>query len=407
LNHIVYVSGEFLSPSTKSVGGLGTYLWKIANLLVEHGVRVSIVIPKDTELIEVIKPNLTVSYIRVPSAHPSPFFKLLNILSVKLFRFSVIRFWRSTLTSKFVSNALVKLNKILPIDIVQYSNLGGFSFYHPQNIPYTIRLSSVTSIYSRMGKGYYGLSSEKLKADILFENIALRKAKSIHSPSAAMIRNVTLNKRAIATVMMTPWFDYVNQNEPRAVEPDVPESYIFYFGSVDYRKGCDMLLNVFEKINNPNLKLVFAGKFQGSAKEDLIIKEKIQHDSTGRIIYLNELDKNQLTSWIKGAKIIVLPSRVDNFPNTMVESLQHGKIVVGPDNWGFEQLITDRVNGFLFKSGDEQSLLNKVNEVLNLSDQDKDTIEGNARMGLDRLSPAVISQQLLKFYKNTINHSLK
>ena len=45
-------------------------------------------------------------------------------------------------------------------------------------------------------------------------------------------------------------------------------------------------------------------------------------------------------------------------PQTLVEAMARGKIVIGSDNEGNKELIKDSENGFLFKNGSAEDLAN-------------------------------------------------
>jgi len=52
-------------------------------------------------------------------------------------------------------------------------------------------------------------------------------------------------------------------------------------------------------------------------------------------------------------------------PQSLIEALSRGKIVVASANLGNRDLITDGKNGFLFQIGNERDLANKIQLALN------------------------------------------
>ncbi len=72
---------------------------------------------------------------------------------------------------------------------------------------------------------------------------------------------------------------------------------------------------------------------------------------------------NQLYPVIKGARLVVLPSLIDNFPNTCLEAMALAKPVVGTTGASFEELIVEGKTGFLVPAGEVDALADKINEV--------------------------------------------
>ena len=395
LNSVLFISQEFFNPHTRQTGGLGSYLWKIMNILEAHGVVCILLAPGSEDHVEQISDKIIVRSIVLPAYHPPVWAKFFNVFVVKIFGFSIIQYFRLKSNARHIAKKVNYLCKERSIDIVQYTNLNGYSLYHPKHIPYVIRLSSITEIYNKLGKGYYGMPTEKVKAQIAIEKLALHKAQYIFSPSKSMLAYVKNINKKDSAIIETPFHNY-SVNRQGLSNPLLGTEYIFYFGSIDYRKGCDLLINAFKQVAHPGLKLVYAGKFQGTSKEDLAIHQELQNNNPS-IIYVGELNKKELHSYLIHATFVVLPSRVDNFPNTMVEAIHAGKIVIGPNNWGFEQLICDGISGFLFESGDKNDLTIKIKQVLTLSDLEKTKIEMSAIKSTERLKSDNVFNNYLNF----------
>jgi glycosyltransferase involved in cell wall biosynthesis len=111
----------------------------------------------------------------------------------------------------------------------------------------------------------------------------------------------------------------------------------------------------------------------------------------------------QLFPIIRDAEFVALPSLVDNFPNTCVEAMMLGKIVVGTRGRGFDQLIQDGKNGLLCEPGDIDSLARAIRQAATLSQVDKERMAKLARERIDRLAPKQVVAELLAFYEEVIN----
>ena len=67
-------------------------------------------------------------------------------------------------------------------------------------------------------------------------------------------------------------------------------------------------------------------------------------------------DRAALYALIRGAACTVLPSRIDNLPNSVLESLMLGTPVIGTRDSSIEELVEDGVTGVLIPNGSAADL---------------------------------------------------
>ena len=120
------------------------------------------------------------------------------------------------------------------------------------------------------------------------------------------------------------------------------------------------------------------------------------------MLYLGRLTHQELYPVIKNSQAVVLPSRVDNFPNTCIEAMAQGRIVVGTQGASFEQLIEDGKSGFLCKIDDSPSLLTAIEKALALTYTKKLEMGKKAKDRIKGLSPDIAVQNLLNVYQEVI-----
>jgi glycosyltransferase involved in cell wall biosynthesis len=68
------------------------------------------------------------------------------------------------------------------------------------------------------------------------------------------------------------------------------------------------------------------------------------------------LPKPHLYSVLQQAEAAVLPSQVDNLPNTVIESLMFGVPVLGTSGASIDELVAEGCTGHLVPLGDERAL---------------------------------------------------
>ena len=68
-------------------------------------------------------------------------------------------------------------------------------------------------------------------------------------------------------------------------------------------------------------------------------------------------------------------------PQSLIEAMARGKIVISSDNLAGKELITDSKNGFLFKMRDYKELSEKINKIL---DKNNEKLKKEARKSVEK-----------------------
>ncbi len=134
------------------------------------------------------------------------------------------------------------------------------------------------------------------------------------------------------------------------------------------RKGYVYLERAFEQLKNKDVILCSIG-----AKSSILKKNK-------NIIELGHIADELLMSIIySAADVFVIPSLIDNLPNTVLESIMCGTPVIGFPVGGIPDMIQDGENGYLTKEISVPALVKTISKFLETSNVfDNDTIRKNA-----------------------------
>ena len=135
--------------------------------------------------------------------------------------------------------------------------------------------------------------------------------------------------------------------------------YILFFSRIDvYTKGLDILLAAFENLLRefPGVRLVMAG-YEFDSYERLVaglsaeVKQKVE--------YAGFLTGPQKTALLSGARIVVLPSRHESSPISIVEAAACGKPLVVSD---IEEMsfVEENNFGLRFPAGSAKGLKDKM-----------------------------------------------
>ena len=142
-------------------------------------------------------------------------------------------------------------------------------------------------------------------------------------------------------------------------------------GKLSPAKGTLLTLEVFDRLWKKGyrytLKLVGDKNFfyhaAGTTTGDYLKKKYSTYLESGLLTISNPLPPDELYQEILRARIILVPSTVENLPYTVIESMAAGKIVLASAQGGQKEIIRDGVNGFLFDDNAPSSFAEKVQTV--------------------------------------------
>ena len=120
-----------------------------------------------------------------------------------------------------------------------------------------------------------------------------------------------------------------------------------------------------------------------------------------RLILLENLPHSQLYPVIDGAHLVALPSLIDNLPNSCLEAMGLGKVVIGTDGASLDELITDGVNGFLVRPNDPVALADKL--IAAWEDPRLAEISAAAKQRMQDFAPEQTMGSLLAYYAEVVN----
>lgn len=412
--NIAIVTSEFVTESSFD-GGLANYTYRVAKSLIKMGHKPVIFVRSETDEtipfdgIEVHRTDYR-KYDKWIYDNNQYFFCWLYIgLKWRFYRvwkvfeylFGVLKIQSLTL-----NNRLKQVSKNVKFDIIHYSHLGGVGYYRIQDIPCVARLSSSTRLCQVFG-GYGASDRAAIKQEKL-EFKALKKMDGIFGPSRMVAAIVGKEINRHIEIIETPFVEETEPLDFSLYEQHLTgKKYLLFFGTIGLIKGCGTIAEIIYDILNefPDLHFVFVGKTLHSADASLNMIDFIMRNSkehAHKIIRFDKMPHSKLYPIIQHSLFCVLPSRVDNFPNTCIEAMAHGKIVIGTFHNGFEQLIDQGESGFLIEVDDHADLFKAIKKIISLSPVEKMRIENNAVKRVEQLRPEKVVNQLIEFYKKTI-----
>lgn len=177
---------------------------------------------------------------------------------------------------------------------------------------------------------------------------------------------------------------------------DIPrENYIISVGRMLWSKGFGRVVDVFFKLNAPEWKLILVGDGSDINK----MKEKVcSLGLAERVLFTGK--SNNVDKWLAKAKIYLMGSYKEGFPNALCEAMAAGlacvsyDIVAGPSD-----IITDGVDGFLVPDNRVDMMVEKTQFLIDHPVVLEEMAQ-NAKRIVERLSIKEIGDRYLNFLLN-------
>lgn len=142
---------------------------------------------------------------------------------------------------------------------------------------------------------------------------------------------------------------------------------IAFVGPLCYRKGIDIFLKAIEDLlpNYNNIKIHIV--YNRSEEAKWLKKIKYLNEKYNNRIYVyNNLDENRIIKFLDTVDLVVVPSRNDPLPTTIMESLSRGVLVIGANVDGIPELLNYETK-ILFDKNNVESLSKKLEEIISMS----------------------------------------
>lgn len=181
-------------------------------------------------------------------------------------------------------------------------------------------------------------------------------------------------------------------SDQKALPGKVEKGDIVFFGKLTYQKGglelIKFMVDLWDEGFPYSLKIIgddhYFDLYQSGMK-DYIIKKYKKYYEDGKIIFEGKLAPNEINPRISKADIIIIPSIVDNFPYTVVESMMLGKVLLVSDGGGQREIIEEGKSGFVYQRNTPGSFASQLKKIVNLTPEQYENISKNATERIKRL----------------------
>ncbi len=394
---IGFVTPEFVTERYFS-GGLANYVYRMARVLVSRGHEAHVITFSEEEPAEFDYKGIGVCRINnnrktIARLNRLTFGKLPS--SMKLVALS----WEFYIKLK-------ELHRRHPFDLVQYSNYnsGGLVSSLLLDVPFMLRISTYTPVWHDC----LGVKrTPDMRTVEWMERLQLRVSRNIYAPSTTLKRMLEEQTSARnIRVVRTPFFIETESWDSSLYAKELQcKPYLLFFGRYQLHKGIHILAQALPQFfkNNDGCSAVFVGLDIATplapSMQNYI--SEICGEYADRLHFIGQIPHEQLYPIINGARLVVLPSLIDNLPNACLEAMALGKPVVGTRGASFDEMIRDGETGFLVPAGDAPALADKLCEAWN--EPRLDEIGRAAAAAVQAYAPEATVQTFLDYGQGIIS----
>lgn len=396
--HVAFLTAEYVIPPDKLDGGLATYVRNAARGLVARGHNVSVFCLSDRAA------DWMDHGVHVYEILADPF----------RLQWGVRRLWGQVLetartfeNSSRLAKRLFDVHTQQPVDVIQAASYQavGLTLCNNGIIPVITRISSSSPLYRRAdGKN----GSPLAVLTDWCEDYQVRRSDRSFAPSELMVGCFSGSRGTRPDLVRSPVGAYSEDLDDSFYDTHLKGmKYLLYFGTLNRMKGVEVLSRAIGPLVDefPDLHVVFIGR-TGSLRDKQYYAGKILSGNgrwSDHMHHFEALPKQLLYPAVRGAYGVVIPSLIDNYPNTCLEAMRFGRIVVGTRMSSIDEMIVDGETGILTESGNVESLRAGISRLLRLSPVEKRDMEQR----VERAFAAIVAEdrigQLIQFYRNTID----
>jgi glycosyltransferase involved in cell wall biosynthesis len=169
------------------------------------------------------------------------------------------------------------------------------------------------------------------------------------------------------------------------------QDFYCYVGRLSEEKGVETLLKAARNLPEYHLKIIGSGPLSDYF---------LEHYNDPHIEFCGHKSKNEVQELLSEAVFSVMPSECyENNPLAVIESLCLGTPVIGANIGGIPELITEKINGSLFESGNQSDLANIINNFMS-SERDLFETKKIATRARERYSSEHYYTRLIGTYKS-------
>lgn len=251
-----------------------------------------------------------------------------------------------------LARALTGRTREHQVAVVQSSDYGlaGLFIRRQRSRPHLVRCSWAADLFIEADGRLDKLDS---KLYCYLDRYCIRKADIAYAPSDFVAKYYRATYGLTLEVLRPPFL--LETDIAPHLPWELPQRFFMYFGAICPRKGTDVLAAALPLVwqQEAGFAMVWAGEAWDGALDRY---RPMWGERASQVSWLGYLPKPQVYAVLKRAEAVVIPSLVDNLPNTLIESLSFKVPVIGSLGASIDELVEPGTNGDLVPIGEPAAL---------------------------------------------------
>jgi glycosyltransferase involved in cell wall biosynthesis len=330
--HILFLESHYPSLDGSRGGGAGTYVRIVAQELTIQGYKVSVITGFDNNTQDGYYKDQDVEvYTQNISSHVLWYLSKIPLINTFLFR-SI-----EYLIKGYKKYSLIKkIHKKCEINIIEYSSVGDFWQSIYKSIPYIVHLHGSKYTIDRYLNKNITFSDRLMN---YFVRYFYKNASFIISPSKWMISEVEKENKINFQKKLVLKYP-ISYFDSSLLNNEINKKIRFFMAARDdAAKGWNQIIAAIENLSESYLnksEFVFFG---------LANINKIKNRENVRVHKFSK--RSEILEELKKSNVALVPSWVDNSPNTIYEAMAFGKAVIASNRSGIPELVENNKTGIL------------------------------------------------------------
>lgn len=194
------------------------------------------------------------------------------------------------------------------------------------------------------------------------------------------------------------------QDARRRLGLPIERAVVLYVGRLAHVKGVDVLIQAWcrlpEQVRFRGL-LVIVGDGEERYKLEQYVRQRGLDET---VVFRGQ--QEDVLDYLHAADVVVLPSRSEGMPNTLLEAMACGLPTVSSAVGGIPDVVTNNVNGLTVGPEDVDGLATALVDLLGQSESDRQRLGDAARETVERrFSLQSVVRQYLELYQTLIRET--
>lgn len=266
------------------------------------------------------------------------------------------------------------IKQIKPDIVLTYTikpNIYGALAARSNNVPV---ISTITGLGTAVENG--GLMQ---KVSVNLYKYAFKKVNKVFFQNKENQRFFINNKIAVDKHELVPGSGVNLKQYYLQKYPEDSTIEFIFISRIMKEKGIDEYLEAAKSIRkkHPNTRFHILGFCEENYEDKL---DKLQNEG---IIYYHGMQRN-ISQYLKTTHCTIHPSYHEGMSNVLLESAASGRPVITTDISGCKEIVDQGITGFKVESKNSEALIEKIEEFLNLSHEQKEELGIAGRKKVER-----------------------